>query len=55
MNRVLLNQAEPQAEVRDERTGFALPFRTTPDRCSFLTILKLREMKRRKRRSPDAE
>jgi hypothetical protein len=31
------------------------PSRTTPDRCSFLTILKLREIKRGKRRAPEAE
>ncbi|HTL55441.1 MAG TPA: hypothetical protein VL361_07160 [Candidatus Limnocylindrales bacterium] len=55
MNRIILNQIELPPEPIDQRTGYFLPIRTIQDRGGFLTILKLREIKRRRRRTTDSE
>jgi hypothetical protein len=42
-------------EMRANRAPLPRPNQAKPDRCTFLTILKLREINRRKRRTPEAE
>jgi hypothetical protein len=47
--------AELPPELTGNRTSSPRLNQAKPDRCSFLTILKLREINRRKRRTPEAE
>ncbi len=55
MNRRIATPPELPPEATSHPGVYPLPARATSDRYSFLTILKLREIKRRKRRAPEAE
>jgi hypothetical protein len=46
--------AELPPELTGNRAPSPRPNQAKPDRYSFLTILKLREINRRKRRTPEA-
>jgi len=55
MHQPMLMPTELPSEMTGNRAPSPRPGQTKPDRCSFLTILKLREINRRKRRTPEAE
>jgi hypothetical protein len=54
MHQPILMPAEVPPELTGQRPPSPRPNQAKPD-CSFLTILKLREINRRKRRTPEAE
>ena len=55
MHQPILTPAALPPEIAGTQAPSPRPSQSKPDRCSFLTILKLREINRRKRRTTDVE